>query len=74
MIGAQILIVFVGGQAFSVVPLTGVQWAVSLILGVLSLAVGALIRCIPDWTLQKVIEAVKWRPKASHTPSAEAES
>ncbi|KAH6866046.1 hypothetical protein B0T10DRAFT_382863, partial [Thelonectria olida] len=47
-IGTQILIIFVGGQAFSVVPLTGPQWAISLVLGLLSLPIGALIRWIPD--------------------------
>ncbi|PMD50946.1 calcium ATPase [Hyaloscypha bicolor E] len=41
MIGLQIMIIFVGGQVFHVVPLTGRQWAISL--------VGALTRCIPNW-------------------------
>ncbi|KAM4066431.1 E1-E2 ATPase domain-containing protein [Hirsutella rhossiliensis] len=33
MIGAQVLIIFVGGAAFSVVPLNGAQWAISEVLG-----------------------------------------
>jgi Ca2+-transporting ATPase len=70
MIGAQILIIFVGGQAFSVVPLTGVQWAVSFVLGLLSLAVGALIRCTPDLALQRVVDKLKWRRAAAQTSSA----
>ena len=48
MIGGQILIVFVGGTAFSVTRINGQQWAVSIVLGFLSLPFGALIRLIPN--------------------------
>ncbi|KAE8145191.1 hypothetical protein BDV25DRAFT_165223 [Aspergillus avenaceus] len=48
MMGCQILIIFVGGRVFSVVRLTGVQWAYSLVLGALSILVGFVIRLIPD--------------------------
>jgi len=58
MVGAQILIVFVGGAAFSVVPLTGVQWAVSLVLGFLTLPLGVLIRTVPDGPFEKAISLV----------------
>ncbi len=50
MIGCQILIAFIGGKAFSVTPLNGAQWACSLVLGVLSIPIGAIIRLIPDET------------------------
>jgi Ca2+-transporting ATPase len=51
--GFQILIMFVGGTAFSVVRLTGPMWAVSLICGMLSLPWGAFIRIIPDeWVIR----------------------
>jgi Ca2+-transporting ATPase len=69
MIGLQILIVFVGGQVFSVATLTGPQWAVSLILGLLTLAIGALIRCIRNWPFQRVIGAFKRRPGVGQTSS-----
>jgi P-type Ca2+ transporter type 2C len=65
MVGLQILIVFVGGQAFSVTLLTGPQWAVSLVLGLLTLVIGALIRCIPDLPFQRMIDAVKPRQAAA---------
>jgi len=65
MIGLQILIIFVGGQAFAVVPLTGALWAVSLVLGALTLVVGALIRCIPNWPFERLIDVFKKR----RTPS-----
>lgn len=56
-IGAQIIIIFFGGEAFSVTSLSGVEWAVSLVLGLLSLPLGALIRKIPNkWILE-------WVPK-----------
>lgn len=46
--GGQILIMFVGGAAFSIVRQTGAQWAVAIICGLLSLPMGLLIRLIPD--------------------------
>lgn len=55
MIGGQILIAFVGGQAFSVVPLSGVQWAYSIVLGLLSIPVGYLIRQVPDAPIERLI-------------------
>ncbi|KAL4742952.1 hypothetical protein BDV11DRAFT_179843 [Aspergillus similis] len=55
IVGGQILIIFVGGHAFSVTRLTGAQWAVCLILGVISIPVGVIIRLIPDEFLRKLI-------------------
>lgn len=48
MVGGQVLIIFVGSTAFSVVRITGAQWGISLVLGFLSIPVGILIRLIPD--------------------------
>ncbi|KAK9321357.1 hypothetical protein V1517DRAFT_347293 [Lipomyces orientalis] len=49
MCGGQILIMFVGGQAFAVVRISGAQWAVSIMVGVLSIPVGLFLRqCVPD--------------------------
>ena len=68
MIGLQILIIFVGSEPFSVVWLTGPQWAISLILGLLSLPIGALLRCIPDRPFQAVMDAVSgWTWRSSST-------
>lgn len=69
MIALQILIMFVGGQAFSIVRLTGPQWAISLVLGLLTLAIGALTRCIPNSPLESMVAAFKWRPKTESNPS-----
>jgi Ca2+-transporting ATPase len=59
MIGIQILIIFIGGEAFPTVPLTGVQWAISLILGLLVLPIGVLLRCVPDWPLEAAGKVVR---------------
>ena len=66
VIGCQILIVFVGGAAFSITRLNGAQWAYSIILGALSIPVGIIIRLIPDELIHKMIPE-SFRRKA--TPS-----
>ncbi|KAL2812442.1 hypothetical protein BDW59DRAFT_167821 [Aspergillus cavernicola] len=55
IVGGQILIVFVGGHALSVARLSGAQWAVCLILGVISFPVAIIIRMIPDECIQKLM-------------------
>jgi Ca2+-transporting ATPase len=74
MIGGQVLIVFVGGEAFVVTPLKPPQWAISIIIGLLSLPVGMLIRFIPDsWLIAcyKRIVPKSWRrkPQKTQTPT-----
>lgn len=48
MVGGQLIIIYVGGEAFVVVRLTSEQWAISIGLGIGSIPVGILIRLIPD--------------------------
>lgn len=55
MIGGQTLIVFVGGEAFQAVRQTGEQWAIALVLGVLSLPMGVVIRLVPDELAAKFV-------------------
>lgn len=62
IVGGQTIIVFVGGAAFQVEPLNGLQWGISIALGILSIPLGFLIRLIPDSFVQKVYESVV--PKA----------
>lgn len=51
--GFQVLIMFVGGAAFSVTKQTGAMWATAVICGILSLPIGILIRICPDeWALK----------------------
>ncbi|KAF2473848.1 calcium transporting P-type ATPase-like protein [Lindgomyces ingoldianus] len=65
MIGGQIMIIFVGGHAFSVVRINGAQWGYSIVLGALSLPVGVIIRLIPDEAIRRCIPAFL---KRKHTP------
>lgn len=56
IVGGQILIVFVGGAAFSVTRLDrGDQWAVCLVLGALSVPIAIVIRLIPDEFIRRLI-------------------
>jgi len=61
-IAGQIIIIFVGGSAFSVTRLNGVQWAVSLILGTLSLPAGALLRLLPNKYLEPLFAPLSRLP------------
>jgi Ca2+-transporting ATPase len=64
MVGGQVMIVYVGGKAFSVERLNGAQWAYSIVLGALSIPVGVLIRMIPDELLVRLFpDFLKRRPK-----------
>ncbi|CAI7631778.1 unnamed protein product [Penicillium bialowiezense] len=56
IIGGQVLIIFVGGAAFSVKRLDqGSQWAVSLVLGALSVPIAVIIRLIPDEFVSRLV-------------------
>ncbi len=48
MVGGQIMIIFVGGQAFSITSLDGPQWAISLLVALPCLLWGVLVRIFPD--------------------------
>lgn len=47
--GMQILIMFVGGAAFTVARQTPAMWATALLCGFLSIPFGALIRIVPNY-------------------------
>ncbi|KAI8932108.1 hypothetical protein NX059_010993 [Plenodomus lindquistii] len=48
MVGAQIVIVFYGSTAFSIVRINGNQWAISVIIAILCLPWGCCVRLFPD--------------------------
>lgn len=50
MCGGQVLIIFVGGHAFSIADegQSGVLWGIAIVLGFISIPVGIIIRLIPD--------------------------
>ncbi|KAL6689902.1 cation transporting ATPase [Trichoderma pleuroticola] len=61
MVGGQLIIIYVGGEAFVVVRLTGEQWAISIGLGVGSIPVGILIRLLPDAALRNFSQKIMKR-------------
>ena len=54
-VAIQVIIMFVGGAAFSVAPIVGCDWAISIVFGFLSIPVGAFIRTIPNDLIRKVL-------------------
>jgi P-type Ca2+ transporter type 2C len=48
MVTCQILIIFLGGAAFSVTRLNAKQWLISVTLGFLTIPTGAIVRLIPN--------------------------
>jgi Ca2+-transporting ATPase len=74
MIGAQVIIIFIGGKVFNVVHLNGAQWAYSIVLGFLSIPIGASIRLIPDELILRVIpDYIKQRPKGPQVTISDEE-
>ncbi|OCF76311.1 calcium-translocating P-type ATPase, PMCA-type [Kwoniella mangroviensis CBS 8886] len=55
MVGGQILIIEVGGAAFQVTRLGGRDWAISLIIGAISLPIGAVVRLLPTGPFEKML-------------------
>ncbi|ODV82923.1 hypothetical protein CANARDRAFT_30486 [[Candida] arabinofermentans NRRL YB-2248] len=52
--GFQVLIMYVGGAAFSIARQTGGMWATAIICGLVSLPAGVLIRIIPDIWVERI--------------------
>ncbi|KKZ68561.1 Ca2+-transporting ATPase [[Emmonsia] crescens] len=64
IVAGQVLIIFVGGEAFHTKPLNGLEWGVSIILGLLSIPMAVIIRLIPDEFIQNLIPQMWTRKKA----------
>lgn len=58
MVGGQVLIIFVGGAAFGVTPLDGVQWAICFGCSVFCIFWAAVLKLVPDKYCAVVIDAV----------------
>ncbi len=56
MIGTLIVIMFKGGVAFSMTLLNGLQWGVSIALGIGSLPLAVLVRLILDFLLRTIFD------------------
>ena len=48
MVGGQIMIVFVGGQAFQIKRIDGAQWAICILCALPCLLWAVVLRCVPD--------------------------
>jgi P-type Ca2+ transporter type 2C len=57
MVGGQIMIVFVGGQAFQITRLDGPQWAISILCAVPCLLWAVLVRLFPDPIFEVIFNA-----------------
>lgn len=74
MVGGQVMIIFIGGKAFSVERLNGAQWAYSIVLGFLSIPIGACIRLIPDELILRLIpQYLKRGPKGPEVTVSDEE-
>ena len=67
IIGGQCLIMFVGGQAFSIYRINGPQWGYSIVLGALSMPIAVIIRLVPDELFAKLIPPIPNRKRPSPT-------
>ena len=69
MIGGQILIVFVGGAAFSVRRINGVYWAISVIIGAFSLPVAVIVRLLPTAPFERFLIKMRLYPDPNALPT-----
>ncbi|KAF2461046.1 hypothetical protein BDY21DRAFT_334148 [Lineolata rhizophorae] len=58
MVGCQIAIAFVGGQAFSIDRIDGVQWAICIALAAFCLLWAILVRLFPDPLFERIAKFV----------------
>lgn len=62
MVGGQVLIIFVGGEAFKIKPLDGKEWGLSIGLGAISIPWGMVIRKFPDAWAQALTPHINLAP------------
>lgn len=65
IVGGQIVIMFIGGAAFSINRINAAQWGYSIVLGVLSIPFAVVIRCFPDELFAKLIPTLPRRNRPS---------
>ncbi|KAI0787507.1 calcium-translocating P-type ATPase [Fomes fomentarius] len=68
-VAIQILIVFVGGAAFQVTRIAGREWGIGIALGVVSIPLGALLRCIPNAPIERFFIKVRLLPNPEVLPT-----
>ncbi|KAM0721101.1 hypothetical protein Q7P37_003387 [Cladosporium fusiforme] len=60
MISCQVMIMYVGGRAFSIERINGKDWGISIVLSALCLPWAVLIRIFPDLWFEKIVKVVGW--------------
>jgi len=70
----QIIIVFVGGVAFNVTPISGEFWGISIALGFVSLPLGFFVRLIPNGPIEKMLIALHLMRDPNHLPTVATEA
>ena len=73
VVAGQILIVEVGGAAFQVTRLAGRDWAISLIIGALSLPLGVLVRLVPSEPIERFLIKIRVFPDPDKLPTVTPE-
>lgn len=58
-LAGQFVIIFKGGEAFDTKPLSGAQWGWSMLFGLLTIPLGALIRQVPDRYVSNFFHSVR---------------
>jgi Ca2+-transporting ATPase len=74
VLGGQVLIAFVGGQAFSIVRINGRDWAISIIIGLMSIPLGFLIRLSPTAPFERFLIKCRLYPDPNKLPTISAEA
>jgi Ca2+-transporting ATPase len=65
----QVLIVFVGGAAFQVTRIGGREWGISLALGVVSIPLGVVVRCLPSKPFEKFFKFTRLMSTPEELPT-----
>ena len=74
VVAGQILIVEVGGAAFTVTRLHGREWGISVVIGFLSIPIGALVRLCPTEPIERFLVAHHLYPDPSKLPTTAPEA
>lgn len=74
MLGGQVLIVFVGGTAFQVVRIGGRDWAISILVAMLSLPVGLIARLLPTEPFAQFLYKIKIYQDPTKLPTETVEA
>lgn len=65
---------FIGGAAFQVTHIGGLEWAVSLALGLVSIPLGALIRLLPNKPFERLFIFLRLLPSPEALPTVKPDA